>query len=50
MREMIDQIKNKTGFVIDMDRILYHGNKLLPGVIEFVEWLKSEGKKNCNIT
>jgi len=28
-----------------MDGVIYHGNKLLPGVKEFVEWLKSE-KKN----
>lgn len=50
MRGMIDQIKNKTGFVIDMDGVLYHGNKLLPGVIKFVEWLKSEDKKILFLT
>jgi NagD protein len=31
----IEFIKNKTGFIIDMNGVLYHGNKLLPGVIEF---------------
>jgi len=46
----IDFIKNKTGFIIDMDGVLYHGNKLLPGVIEFVEWLKNEDKKFLFLT
>lgn len=33
-----------------MDGVLYHGNKLLPGVPEFVEWLKREGKKFLFLT
>ena len=44
-KEMIEQIKNKKGFICDMDGVIYHGNKLLPGVKEFVDWLKKE-KKN----
>lgn len=27
-----------------MDGVIYHGNKILPGVREFVEWLKNENK------
>src|SRR3712207_2967520 len=27
-----------------MDGVLYHGNRILPGVTEFIEWLKSEEK------
>ena len=46
----IEKIKNKTGFIIDMDGVLYHGNKLLPKVIEFVEWLKTENKKFLFLT
>jgi 5'-nucleotidase len=42
---IIEQIKSKKGFICDMDGVIYHGNKLLPGVKEFVEWLKAE-KKN----
>ena len=34
-----EEIRQKTGFIIDMDGVLYHGNKLLPGVQEFVRWL-----------
>jgi NagD protein len=44
MKEMIEKIRNKKGFICDMDGVIYHGNKLLPGVKEFVEWLGREGK------
>ena len=33
-----------------MDGVLYHGNKLLPGVKEFVKWLKDEQKKFVFLT
>ena len=36
----IERIRQKTGFICDMDGVIYHGNKLLDGVVEFVEWLK----------
>lgn len=36
MREAFDNIK---GFICDMDGVIYHGNQLLPGVKEFVDWL-----------
>lgn len=37
-------LKNKLGFICDMDGVIYHGNKLLPGVPEFVDWLYKENK------
>ncbi len=43
-KEIIEKIKAKKGFIIDMDGVIYHGNKLLPGVKEFVGWLTAEGK------
>jgi NagD protein len=33
-----------------MDGVIYHGNKILDGVIEFVEWLKSNDKKFVFLT
>ncbi len=41
----IESIRNKNGFIIDMDGVIYHGNKILPGAKEFVDWLSRE-KKN----
>ena len=43
--ENLDEIRNKKGFICDMDGVIYHGNRLLPGVKEFVEWLYKEDKK-----
>jgi NagD protein len=45
MEQVLDKIKSKTGFIIDMDGVIYHGNKLLPGVDEFLAWLENSGKK-----
>ncbi len=50
MEDIIAKIKGKTGFIIDMDGVIYHGNKLLPGVTEFVAWLESAGKKYLFLT
>ena len=33
-----------------MDGVIYHGNHLLPGVVEFVNWLYSEDKKFLFLT
>lgn len=46
----IQYIRSKKGFIIDMDGVLYHGNKLLPGVRDFVNWLKDEQKKFVFLT
>ncbi len=50
MNKYINMILQKKGFIIDMDGVLYHGNKLLPGVKEFVEWLVSSEKKFLFLT
>ena len=49
-REVIERIKSRKAFISDMDGVIYHGNKLLPGVPEFVEWLKRENKKFLFLT
>lgn len=43
-------LKNKLGFICDMDGVVYHGNKLLPGVPEFVDWLYKENKNFLFLT
>jgi NagD protein len=50
MNEIIEKIKSKKGFICDMDGVIYHGNKLLPGVKEFVDWLIKENKRFLFLT
>ena len=40
----MEQLLNKKGFICDMDGVIYHGNRLLPGVKEFLDWLQKENK------
>ncbi len=40
----MDILRKKKGFICDMDGVIYHGNRLLPGVKEFVDWLYHEKK------
>ena len=48
--EFMDQFRNKSGYICDMDGVIYHGNRLLPGAKEFVEWLYREKKKFLFLT
>ena len=46
----MDQFRAKRGYICDMDGVIYHGNRLLPGVKEFVNWLYQEGKQFLFLT
>jgi NagD protein len=50
MEDAVEKIKSKSGFIIDMDGVIYHGNMLLPGVTEFLAWLENSGKKYLFLT
>ena len=50
MKVTINDIHKKTGFIIDMDGVIYHGNKLLPGVKKFIQWLRDNNKKFVFLT
>ena len=41
---MLDKLRAKSGFICDMDGVIYHGNQLLPGVKEFYDWLVKNNK------
>jgi NagD protein len=43
-------LQEKQAFICDMDGVIYHGSKLLPGVMELVEWLQRENKKFLFLT
>ena len=44
------KILDKKGFICDMDGVIYHGNKILPGVAEFVKWMIDNDKKFVFLT
>ena len=50
IEQSVENIKSKAGYIIDMDGVIYHGNKLLPGVTEFLAWLEESGKKYLFLT
>jgi len=46
----MEALRKKRGFLCDMDGVIYHGNRLLPGVKEFVDWLYREEKEFLFLT
>ena len=46
----MENIKNKVGFICDMDGVIYHGNKILDGVTDFVNWMLENNKKFVFLT
>ena len=46
----MERLRNKKGFICDMDGVIYHGNLLLPGVVEFVGWLEEHEKNYVFLT
>ena len=50
MTKDLDQIRAKGAFIIDMDGVIYHGNRLLKGAAEFVDWLQRNDKKFLFLT
>ena len=48
--EILETIRTKKAFICDMDGVIYHGNKLIPGVEEFVGWLQKQDKRYLFLT
>ena len=48
--EKMDIFNEKKGFICDMDGVIYHGNRILPGVAEFIQWLHDEKKEYLFLT
>ena len=46
----MENIKNKSGFICDMDGVIYHGSRILDGVTEFVLWMQKNNKKFVFLT
>ena len=50
MMYSLEALHNKRAFICDMDGVIYHGNRLLPGVPAFVDWLNQNGKEYLFLT
>lgn len=48
--EVLETMQKKNAFICDMDGVIYHGNRLIPGVREFIDWMKQEHKKYLFLT
>jgi NagD protein len=46
----LDALRSKRAFICDMDGVIYHGNRLLPGAQSFVAWLQRENKEFLFLT
>lgn len=46
----MENLMNKKGFISDMDGVIYHGNKILDGVQDFINWLIENDKKFVFLT
>jgi NagD protein len=50
MEHMELDFNQKQGFICDMDGVIYLGNRILPGVQEFIQWLQDEKKEYLFLT
>ena len=46
----LELIRAKKAFIIDMDGVIYHGNQLLKGAKEFVQWLEENNRSYLFLT
>ena len=46
----IHELSKKQGIISDMDGVIYHGNRLIPGAEAFIEWLEQSEKKYLFLT
>lgn len=46
----LEILRQRKGFICDMDGVIYRGNQLLPGVREFVGWLNAHEKRFLFLT
>lgn len=50
IEQQLAAVRDKRAFICDMDGVIYHGNRLLEGVKEFVSWLQDNEKEYLFLT
>lgn len=50
MNKDLTALRSKNAFICDMDGVIYHGNRIIPHVREFVSWLQENDKKFLFLT
>ena len=50
MHQDLTELRNKSAFICDMDGVIYHGNRIIPHVEDFVKWLRENDKKFLFLT
>ena len=46
----MENLRNKQAFICDMDGVIYHGNRIIPQVPAFLEWLQKNDKQYLFLT
>ena len=46
----LSELRQKSAFICDMDGVIYHGNRIIPGVTEFIEWIQRNDKNFLFLT
>lgn len=46
----MEKLRSRQAFICDMDGVIYHGNQLLPGAVEFLKWIEETGKRFLFLT
>ncbi len=44
------KLQEKVGFICDMDGVIYHGNRILDGVVDFLNWMTENDKRFVFLT
>ena len=50
MKQNLCELRAKKAFICDMDGVIYHGNRIIPNVKEFIEWLEKNDKNFLFLT
>lgn len=48
MAEDLELLREKKGFICDMDGVIYHGNRLLPGVTASLRGFRGKTRAFCS--